>query len=319
MISVLVTGWTGSIWGIIVNMLLNDPLVHRVVSLSRKEMFISYQKTKVGNNPKVEYYCGDILDYNMVQSLVAQVDLVIHTAASKFVDVSEDNVWSTINNNIIGSNNVLLACQTHKKDCILTSTDKACNPETVMWATKYLMEKLAFDYAKRNPLLNIRVARFGNVFGSYGSVIHKFIGLTKRWEICPVTDFDMTRFIITREEVAEVFSYLMYKAKSWDLASYNMKAIDMSSIIWAFTKRDPNFKFVMVGRREAEKDDEQIFTDDELRMVVNVWNVTVYNKENQYSLDWFSNDSALAPKYTVDEIVWLISDAETRMYWGGRN
>jgi len=61
---------------------------------------------------------------------------------------------------------------------VLISTDKAVNPSSVMGATKRVAELLIQDLDRRRAAVYTTV-RFGNVLGSNGSVLPRFLAQVK--------------------------------------------------------------------------------------------------------------------------------------------
>lgn len=69
---------------------------------------------------------------------------------------------------------VLAAAETGAERFVLISTDKAVNPTNVMGSTKRAAEMVVSQMAAEHPRTRCITVRFGNVFGSSGSVIPKF-------------------------------------------------------------------------------------------------------------------------------------------------
>ena len=95
-------------------------------------------------------------------------------AALKHVKIVEENKSAAIKTNIFGSINIIKLFKKFKaKKLVYISTDKAVRPTNFMGATRYrnLLSSLLknkFYYSKSFTV------RFGNVFGSSGSVINIF-------------------------------------------------------------------------------------------------------------------------------------------------
>jgi FlaA1/EpsC-like NDP-sugar epimerase len=119
---------------------------------------------------------GSVRDKLRVDEVMAEFspDLVIHCAAHKHVPLMEDSPAEAIKNNVIGTYNVIRSAGEHGvKRFVQLSTDKAVNPTNVMGASKRVTELIVQDYAKHSHMQCMTV-RFGNVLGSYGSVIPLF-------------------------------------------------------------------------------------------------------------------------------------------------
>jgi len=150
---------------------------------------------------------GDIRDFARLQRALDGIDIVFHTAALKHVPVIEYNPFEAINTNVIGSRNVVEACLSENVEKVIgVGTDKAVSPLNTYGATKLLMEKLfvtASNYLSDKNKTKFISLRYGNVLGSSGSVIPKFIEQIKSNKKITITDPGMTRFSITMDEALD--------------------------------------------------------------------------------------------------------------------
>ena len=133
-------------------------------------------------------------------------DIIFHSAAYKHVPLMEINADQAILNNIGGTKNIIdLADKYNVKQCVVISTDKAVEPSNSMGATKRICELLVFNKAKTSKTM-FSCVRFGNVLGSYGSVIPLFKDQIKKGGPITITDENMTRYFMTiKEAVSLVF------------------------------------------------------------------------------------------------------------------
>src|SRR6201998_4899002 len=129
------------------------------------------------------------------------VDYVIHAAALKQVPTAEYNPFECIRTNVFGAENLVCAAlRRNVKRVIALSTDKAANPVNLYGASKLASDKI---FVAANNLAGadgtrFSVVRYGNVFGSRGSVVPFFRKLLSEGaESLPITDERMTRFWIT--------------------------------------------------------------------------------------------------------------------------
>ena len=116
---------------------------------------------------------GDINDSALLQFLKKKykINLVLHAAAYKHLNILEDNVGEAVKNNIFGTLNIVKNFINHK--IIIISTDKAANPSSVLGFSKKISEIISLSYQNKNSKIN--VVRFGNVFASQGSAINLFL------------------------------------------------------------------------------------------------------------------------------------------------
>ena len=260
--SILITGGTGSFGKAFVSKILNSGVqIKRLVIYSRDELKQSemaeiYSKKKY---PFIRYFLGDVRDQNRLQTAMQKIDLVIHAAALKQIPATEYNPFEAVKTNIIGAQNIIeCALSTGVGNVIALSTDKAAAPVNLYGATKLCSDKLFISanniVGKRN--LKFSVVRYGNVFGSRGSVVPFFLN-KKEEGVLPITDPNMTRFSISLEEGIDLVLWVLKNAIGGEifipkLASY--KITDMASAI------GPKCKQQVVGIRPGEKIHEEMIT-----------------------------------------------------------
>ena len=92
------------------------------------------------------------LNINSINSLIdafeyIKPEIVIHCAATKFVDLSEKFPEECIETNVLGSINLLRVAKMYNtKKLLVISTDKAANPNSNIYSqSKNLMENFIFD------------------------------------------------------------------------------------------------------------------------------------------------------------------------------
>ena len=131
--------------------------------------------------------------------------MVFHAAAYKHVPVLERNVISGVENNVLGTKNVLDASiAAGVKTFTLISTDKAVRPTNVMGASKRLCEAMCLSRHGPDMEMKMQVVRFGNVLGSSGSVLPLFLEQIGRGGPITVTHKDVERFFMSISEAASL-------------------------------------------------------------------------------------------------------------------
>jgi UDP-N-acetylglucosamine 4,6-dehydratase len=261
---ILITGGTGSFGQVFAkNVLKNFPKIRKLIIFSRDELKQHDMSLKF-NNEKMRYFLGDVRDKERLVRAFAGVDIVVHAAALKQVPAAEYNPMEFIKTNIIGATNVIdasLDCNVSKT--IALSTDKASGPINLYGATKLCSDKLftsAGRYSGSKKII-FSVVRYGNVWGSRGSVVPLFSKISKDRKIeVPITHPEMTRFNINLQESIDLVLWAIKNSSGGEIfipkiPSYNI--MDLAKAIC------PNNKIKIVGIRPGEKIHEELISESE--------------------------------------------------------
>jgi len=213
---------------------------------------------------------GDVRDLPRLQKALEGVDIVFHAAALKHVDVIEYNPFEAIKTNIIGTQNLIDACLRENVETVVgISTDKAVSPLNTYGATKLLMEKLLttaqnyLDVGKyRTKFLALR---YGNVFGSSGSVVPKFIKQIQAKEKITITDPGMTRFSMTMDEALDFILESTSIAKGTEVFIPKLKAYSINDLKNSLFELIGNTGEKIISLRPGEKMHEVLINFDEMR------------------------------------------------------
>lgn len=265
---ILITGGTGSLGQALTKRLLKSD-VDIIRIFSRNESKQIEMASKISDK-RLRFLLGDIRDYDRLNRALEDIDIVFHVAALKHVPVIEYNPFEGIKTNVIGSQNVISAClEQNVERAICIGTDKAVSPINTYGATKLLMEKLfvtASNYLnpKRHRTKFITL-RYGNVVGSSGSVIPKFVEQIKNKQNITITDPKMTRFSITMDQALDFILKASKLGKGSEIFVPKMKAYSITSIKDSLFELLGNTGEEVTGIREGEKLDEILISDDEMR------------------------------------------------------
>lgn len=266
--SVLITGGTGSLGKALVRYLLTFTNVRRIAVFSRDELKQLQMRTEFTDDPRLRWFLGDIRDIERLKRALHGVDFVIHAAALKQVDTGEYNPMEFIKTNVLGSQNVIEASiESGVKRVVALSTDKASSPINLYGATKLTADKLfvaANNYSFKYGT-TFSVVRYGNVMGSRGSVIPYFKNLADQGKPIPITDFRMTRFLISIEQAVRfVIDSLtvMHGGELYVPRIPSMKIVDLAQAV------APASNLVEIGMRPGEKLHEEMISEDDSRRTV---------------------------------------------------
>lgn len=260
--TILITGGTGSLGKELIKIIFTKYKdVKKVIVYSRDEQkqYNMAKEWPVSKYPKLRFFIGDVRDRERLNRAFEGVDIVIHAAAMKHVDIAEYNPDECIKTNIGGAENVIhAALNKNIKTVVALSTDKACAPINLYGATKLTSDKLfvAANNIKGDKQINFSVVRYGNVLGSNGSVVPYFNKI-KNSGIFPITHIDMTRFNISLKEGVDMIFYAIENSLGGEIfipkiPSY--KIIDVAKAI------DPKCKIQVIGIRPGEKLHEEMIT-----------------------------------------------------------
>jgi len=215
---ILVTGGTGSLGTALTTSLLKTD-VDTIRIFSRDELKQSQMESHF-NDKRLRFLIGDVRDKERLEKAVEDVNIVIHTAALKQVPAVEYNPFEAIKTNVQGAQNIVEACL--EKDvgfALAIGTDKAVSPFNTYGATKLLMERLfvSANYHKGAHKTKFACVRYGNVLGSRGSIIPKFIEQITSGKKITVTDPNMTRFNITMDQALDLIFRVIKNAVGGDV------------------------------------------------------------------------------------------------------
>jgi UDP-N-acetylglucosamine 4,6-dehydratase/5-epimerase len=270
---VLVTGGSGTIGSLLVDTLI-DGGAEVVRIFGRDETKHFYQRQRVGAGEHARFLVGDVRDRDRVMRATESIDIVFHLAALKHVESGEYNPFEVTQTNVLGTQNVIDACLANGvKTMVLTSSDKAANPTSVMGASKLMGEKLvtaATNY--RGPhATTFASVRFGNVLGSRGSAIELFAKQVRAGGPVTVTDPTMTRFVMTTRRAVELALEAAVIARGGEVFVFKMPVAILSDLVTATIDvsaraagLDPAaIELRSIGVRPGEKAYEELMTAEE--------------------------------------------------------
>lgn len=248
---ILVTGGTGYFGKAFVKHLLDTDAAERICIYSRGEYAQHQMRVAMDNHPKLRWFIGDVRDRDRLQRAMSGCDTVVHAAALKRIEVVEYNVLEAVATNVLGTENVVKASIDAKvKKAVLLSTDKACDPCNAYGMSKALAERIflsAKHYAGNNgPIFS--VTRYGNVAGSTGSVIPMWREHLTKHDWVPVTDPDMTRFWMTKQEAVDLVFNTIQTMQGGELNIPELPAYRVGDLAEAM-----GAKMQITGTRGGEK------------------------------------------------------------------
>jgi UDP-N-acetylglucosamine 4,6-dehydratase len=269
--SVLVTGGTGSFGKHFLKTVIAQYKPRRLIIFSRDELkqFEMAQEFPPEKYPFIRYFIGDVRDRDRLDLALRDVDYVVHAAAMKQVPTAEYNPFECIRTNVFGAENVVTAClRRGVKRVVALSTDKAANPVNLYGASKLASDKI---FVAANNLAGadgtrFSVVRYGNVFGSRGSVVPFFRKLADEGaESLPITDTRMTRFWIT---LTQGVNFVLSSMEMMRGGEIYVPKIPSTTIPQLASLVSPHLGQHVVGIRPGEKLHETMIPADDAHATV---------------------------------------------------
>jgi len=213
---------------------------------------------------------GDVKHRALVEEVLAREkpSVVFHAAAYKHVPLMEEtNAWQAVRNNAWGTHVLARAAVEAKVEKFVhVSSDKAVNPTNVMGATKRLAEIVCQSFKGRGT--QFVLVRFGNVFGSAGSVIPRFREQIGRGGPVTVTHPDITRYFMSLSEATQLLLQAGFQGRGGEILVLDMgdpvRIIDLARDMIRLSGADPDrIPIVFTGLRPGEKLFEELLASEE--------------------------------------------------------
>ena len=224
------------------------------------------------NSPSLELIpvIADVRDIQRIESVLSgyQPQVIFHTAAHKHVPLMQINVEEAVENNVIGTRNLVGAAEKNGVErFVLISTDKAVHPVNVYGATKRLAEMIVLDAARRTHGV-YTVVRFGNVLGSRGSVVPIFKRQIAQGGPITLTHPDMERYFMTIPEAVHLVLQAAAMGKGGEAFLLNMgqqiRILDLAEDLIRLSGLEPgrDIEIIFTGIRPGEKLREELWESD---------------------------------------------------------
>ena len=265
---IMIIGGTGALGKSLTNRWYNK---NDILIFSRNE---HKQEDMRRDFPNALYRIGDVKDKESVLRSMYEFkpDVIVNTAALKTVWVAQDNPYETILTNIVGHQYLIdcvRECRHQIESLMFISTDKACSPVNVYGMSKGIAEQMYVNFAKEQTDIKVALCRYGNVLDSTGSLIPVFKDIiNKGAESLPITNFDMTRFLITLDEAIDLIEWSYNSPKSHGKIIVpklkSMKIIDFAKAIAKSCGKE-DIEFHKIPIRNGEKLHEEMISSIEMQ------------------------------------------------------
>ena len=284
---IMVIGGTGALGKSLTNRWHVD---NEILIFSRNEHKQEAMKRDI---PNALYRIGDVKDKESIMRSVYEFkpDVIVNTAALKTVWVAQDNPYETILTNIVGHQYLIdcvRECNYRIETLMFISTDKACSPVNVYGMSKAIAEQMYVNFAKEQADVKVALCRYGNVLDSTGSLIPVFKDMIEKGaDRLPITNFDMTRFLITLGEAIDLIEWSYESPTSHGKIIVpklqSMKIIDFARAIAKSVGRE-DIDFYKIPIRNGEKLHEEMISSMEMQRTVGT------DSEKYMAITWKRNN-----------------------------
>lgn len=308
--TILITGGTG--------------FLGRKLALSLKN---DYTVILTGRNNKQNLFAQKFTGCQVIPMDVANIEsvrdafvdakphIVIHAAATKFVDLAEKQPMECIDVNVTGSQNVArVSVEKNVETVVGISTDKAAPPvRNTYGLSKAIMERVFCSMNGKSPTKFVCV-RYGNVAWSTGSVLPIWKKMHEEKKLIGTTGPEMRRFFFTVDEAVNLVITALNNIEETQgkILSREMKSAQIEDILNLWIK-EKGGKWEKIEGRPGERIDEFLIGEIELpytRMKkfndITHYIISFNDKVEQPVKDIVSSENA--ERLTENEIVTLINN-----------
>ena len=270
--NILITGGTGFLGRSLVKRLYDG---NNLTIVARNEGNLIKLKEQY---PKINIITGSIENEQIVSKACKDQEELYHLAAYKHVGLAETNTLQCTLSNIIGTLNLI---EYFKGSLFVSiSTDKTAKMQGVYGASKYIVEKLIKEKSLVNKDTRYVVPRYGNVIGSTGSIIPRWIEAAKKHQNITITDPLATRFFFTVDDAISLIFEAIHSGINGEPYIKEMKSCDIDTVASAIIEK--------------------------YGYINNIDYIGLQEGENKH--EWLSDDytSEFAEKFTVEEFIKMI-------------
>lgn len=314
--TILITGAAGSIGRELVNHLLHCRFKQLIlIDNAETPLYFLIKDFDIQNNDTIYCLVRDVRDKDSMEWLfnTFKPTLIFHAAAYKHVSLAENNPYEAIKLNIFATKLIAdLAIEHNTKRFIFISTDKAVDPISVMGMTKSIAEKYLDSLNSHHSTLFLTI-RFGNIFGSNGSVIPLFIRQIKSGKPITITNNKATRYFIDNDKACNlILKVATISNLEGNKFAFNMddpiKIIDLATkLIEIYNYKN---QIEITDLKLGEKLHESLVSENEMLKPTNDKDIFVIQKKNLDYIQTF--DISILYKIKPFESTSEIKDILTR-------
>ena len=189
-----------------------------ISELKKSKKYKQYQIIIASRNNEKNYLISSKLKCKFIPMDVSNIEsvreglylfkpeIIIHAAATKYVQLSEKYPFETVETNILGSMNIVrVSKEINCKIVIGISTDKSAQPiENLYGLSKAISERIFLSQNNLKSKTKFACVRFGNIAWSSGSVFHIWKKMIDTDGKILTTGPDMKRFFFSINEATKL-------------------------------------------------------------------------------------------------------------------
>ena len=270
--TILLTGAGGFIGSALAEAIMRQKPRHLIL-LEHSERNLNEIDLKLAASSPRDLYTsvlGDVCDTKLLSQILQRYrpHAVYHAAAFKHVPLMETNPFAAVANNALGTYNLAkLVRASGVAGMLMISTDKAVNPISIMGASKRVAELALLNFD--SPRTRMNAIRLGNVWGSPGSVVPRFLHQISHGGPITVTHPEASRYFLQIEEAVE-WIFLVARLETGSgifipQLGVPMKIVDVAQqlINQDSSKIERPIPVTFTGLRTGDKMSEEFFAVEE--------------------------------------------------------
>jgi UDP-N-acetylglucosamine 4,6-dehydratase len=271
--TLLITGGAGSIGSVLVKKILEFPVkTVRVLDIDEHALF---RLNRIVNDKRLRLLLGSITDKERVEMAMSNVDIILHLAAIKNIEISEFNPIETIDTNVLGMINLLKMLMRNKpKKFLNISTDKAAASTTLYGTTKQIGERLTSWAGIHIEDTKFATIRLGNVRETRGNVFEIWDEEKENNKPLSVTHSEMRRYFFHVDEAVDNILKCIPLTNLGEIFVPKMKSFKIKDLASEISKKQK-----IIGLRQGEKLEEILITEEEKKKAQeksNMWIIRQY-------------------------------------------
>ena len=289
---IFITGGTGFLGKALIKKYHQD---NEITVYSRDEAKQYYLQKQF---PNVNFICGDVRNYDLMNRASKNHDIGIFTASFKQIQACYDNYEEANQVIIQGAFNSRRCSEENEfQSACFVSSDKSRSATTIYGAMKYVAGE-SFISNSYKSLVNLTTVIYGNVMNSTGSILPLMWKSIQEDFSLSLYGEEMTRFFVDVEDACDMIEEsLKYDGYNIIPNLKSMKIIDLFEIF----KEQFGLKYSVSSPRTCEKIHEIMASQDEIPRMRFENNLYLMHQKEVYNQLQFKNNQYSSQDCTISK------------------